>query len=105
MLSRYGIAYDLKESPYNYNVVYNEKCVNYVFSGIKNKEKFIAKLVKNRDLINESLTKRFKLKISVSLLADIELYRSIEKRGFLIECEGMSYECVNNIKLDGMILM
>ena len=104
MLTRGGIAYDLNKSPYKHEVIYNNEEITFVFSGEYNLNSFKNKLNENRERISESLTKRFKLDITCDLLADIKLYTSIEKRGFLIERNEDKITCLNIIKLDGLNL-
>lgn len=102
MLTRNGIAYNLKLSPYEHVVQYsNGESIKYKFSSLLYKEKFIEKIDGNREKINESLSKRFGIGMSNEVLCDLKLYSSIEKRGFLIENKEGYYKCLNTIKLDG----
>ena len=101
MISRNGVVYDLEKSPF----IYLENGMKYVFSSQLHLDKFKARKKENRDIINYSLTKRFKLNCDVSLIADIVLYRKIETRGFLIySCEGNKL-CLITIKLGGVKVM
>lgn len=104
-LTRRGIEYDLKESPYEKHINYDDHQIRYVFSSDYNARRFIERLYSNRDKINESLTNRFKIDIKMNVLSDIKLYESIEKRGFLIEYKGQKFTCLNSLKLDGNNLM
>lgn len=101
MLTRYGVAYDLTNTPYQVYVMYDDLKVCYNFSSKLNKQRFINKAGKNRENINSSLSKRFNITIIYDLLCDIKLYSTVEKRGFLIETESDSYTCLNTIKLNG----
>ena len=102
MLTRNGIAYNLKLSPYEFLVNYsNGESIKYKFSSLLYKDNFTKKIDNNRETINGSLSKRFGIDISNDILCDLKLYSSIEKRGFLIETEEGSYQCLNTIKLDG----
>lgn len=106
-LTRNGVAYDLKTSPYKVTLNYKNNNLEYVFSSQLNKERFINKLKDNRMKINESLSKRFGITIEDDMLCDIKLYSATEKRGFLINTNEKAIECLNIIKLDGnnLILM
>lgn len=102
MLTRNGIAYNLRLSPYEHTMNYsNGESIRYKFSSLLYKDKFIGKIETNRENINASLSKRFGLGISNEILCDLKLYSSIEKRGFLIETKEGYYKCLNTIKLDG----
>lgn len=104
-LSRNGITYDLENSPYVYHIQYGENIFDYKFSSKLYMDKFMNKSFDNRKQVNESLTKRFGFAVEMNLLADIKLYASIEKRGFLIANQDRSYHCLNNIVLDGQSLI
>lgn len=104
-LTRRGIAYDLKISPYRRVIEYGEDDIlTYVFSSQQYKDIFERKLQENRDKINESLSKRFNFNIKQDKLADIRLYILTEKRGFLI-IEKEEINCPESIKLDGANLI
>lgn len=102
MLTRNGITYNLKLSPYEHIIKYsNGENIKYKFSSLLYKDKFITRLKGNRETINGSLSKRFGIELSNNVLCDLKLYSSIEKRGFLVETKEGYYECLNIIKLDG----
>lgn len=104
-LTRSGVAYDLKMSPHKLVVKYGEHdFLTYIFSSEFYKNKFSEKMYKNREEINESLTKRFGITIRCDKLADIKLYSRTEKRGFFIQGKE-DYECLEHIRLDGGSLM
>lgn len=101
-LTRNGVAYDFKASPYKHKVTYNtDDSLEFIFSSNLNMTKFIDKMEKNRKEINESLSKRFGFNIFNDKLSDIKLYVKIEKRGFLINKDKESIEWLSNIILDG----
>lgn len=105
MLTRNGIAYDLTKSPYQVVVTYGkDDSIIYTFSSEYYKQNFMKKLEDNRELINNSLSKRFGFRIVNNKIGDLKLYKSIEKRGFLIETEDSKVECLSNITLDGLRL-
>jgi len=100
-LTRSNVAYDLNISPHNYTVPYEGYNVKYVFSSVLYKSKFIEKLNKNRDDISMSLSNRFNLSFTCDILADLKLYTTIEKRGFLLYVNEEKIDCLNTITLNG----
>ena len=102
-LTRGGICYDLKVSPFTVTVYYQNvhDYVTYVFSSELNRVKFLERMDSQREKIENSFTKRFGYTIKHNLIADIQLYQMIENRGFLIQINGDNLECLNSIKLDG----
>lgn len=108
-LTRGGVACDFKSSPYRYCLTYDRSrkitdigdSVTYVFSSRLYRDKFIKQYKSNRKKINESLSNRFGFSVEFNILADLKLYGSIEKRGFLIYQNGEAFECLNSIILDG----
>nr|DAI89899.1 MAG TPA: hypothetical protein [Caudoviricetes sp.] len=100
MMTRNGIVYDLKLSPYYITI--DE--VTFYFSSKNHLEKFTEKLTENREVINYSLSKRFGVNINFKILNDIVLYSKVETRGFLIKHKGEAYSCKKHIVLNGVIL-
>ena len=101
-LTKDGICYNLKETPYIHAINYGGEQITYHFSSMVYKLKFINKKKDNREKINLSLTNRFGFEIKNNLLCDLKLYSQIEKRGFLIfNVEGEMFECLKSITLDG----
>lgn len=100
-LTRDGIALNLPDSPYRYNVDYASQSITFVFSSNLYLRNFIRRLQGNRETINLSLSNRFGYRIENNVLCDLKLYCSIEKRGFLIYQNGERFECPRSIKLDG----
>lgn len=98
MMTRDGVFYNLEMSDYRVDI--GE--LTFVFSSALHMRKFIDRMNENRDIINYSLNRRFKMKVDASLLADIVLYSKIETRGFLIECKDGKYTCLNEITCAGM---
>ena len=109
-----GIAYDFNISPYHLEIDYYSNPINitkvecnnitYIFSSDYYRKKFAERLQENRVKISNSLSNRFGFKIKCDLLADLKLYISIEKRGFLILVNGEKCDCLENIILDGQNL-
>ena len=104
-LTRDGITYNLEESPYTYTMEYGYERLMFHFSSELYLGKFIERYIKNREEVNSSLTKRFKIEIHNDMLADLKLYSSIEKRGFYIATINGSVTCLSNIRLDGLALI
>lgn len=100
-LTRNGVAYNLPDSPYRYNVDYGSHSITFVFSSNLYLRNFTRKLQGNRKAINLSLSNRFGFSIENNVLCDMKLYCSIEKRGFLIYQNGERFECLKSIRLDG----
>lgn len=100
VLTKNGICYDLKDSPYFCFVgVYK-----FFFSSPAHLNRFKVGLEANRDWLNDSMTRRFKFEMQMDVLADFSLYRKIETRGFLIinDLTGVAYECPESIEFHGM---
>lgn len=100
-LTRGGVCYDLKISPFDSMITYPDEDIKYVFSSEYNRKSFNERLEDYRNEIRNSLSKRFKFEISLDKLSDIKLYSNIEKRGFLIVTNKESFECLSTIRLDG----
>lgn len=101
-LTKSKIAYDLTISPHEITCNYGpEDELKFVFSSRLYLNKFIDRLEENRNTINNSLSKRFGFNIIQNKIADIKLYSTIEKRGFLIYKGLVKLECQNDIILDG----
>ena len=100
-LTRGGVCYDLHTTPFIFEVSYNEEVIKYAFSSEYNRTSFRNRIQDNRNHINDSLTKRFKIDITLNKLCDLKLYSNIEKRGFLIETNGEKIEWLNIIRLNG----
>ena len=100
MITRNGIVYDLRLSPYSIKI----GDVTYYFSSKNHLEKYSEQLYDNRNAIRISLSGRFGIDVNLSLLADIVLYGKVETRGFFIVCKGVPYLCRKNITLNGETL-
>lgn len=100
-LTRSNIAYDLSISPHRLTVHYGEHSLMYVFSSDLYLRKFLEKQTAHREQLCVSLSKRFGVEVRMSLLSDIKLYTTIEKRGFLLVKNGVEAKCLDEITLDG----
>lgn len=103
-LTRYGVAYDLKASPFKQLMKYEFQEVEFVFSSELYRGKFVEQLEANRTKLSESLSNRFGYEIKNNALYDLILYTKIEKRGFLIKVNEVPVECQEYITLDGQML-
>lgn len=104
-LTRSKIAYDLSISPHRAVINYGENSsLAFVFSSNLYKTKFLEKVEENREQISNSLTKRFGVQVNYPILADIRLYTTIEKRGFLLFKNGVEVKCPQQVILDGEIV-
>lgn len=109
-LTKRGIAYNLKLSPYKVQLEYvassrDVNSITFVFSSEFYRQKFSEELQNNRAKIQESLSKRFGYEVKQEMLCDIVLYSKIEKRGFLIFYNNEVVECQEYITLDGKNLI
>lgn len=103
-LTRNGIAYNFHYSPYEVKVPYKNNDLIFRFSSANNVKKFKDKKDNNRDVINYSLSKRFKTNIMLDFIADLKLYTLIETRGFLIISKDNEFECLEEVIFDGQNL-
>lgn len=104
-LTRDNIAYDFNISPHKHTIIYEDEEITYIFSSNLYKENFKARLLKNRETINESLSKRFGVRIINDKISDLRLYQNIEKRGFLLYKGQVKIECLKDITLNGHRMM
>lgn len=97
MITKHGVCYDFSISSYRTTL----NGITYVFSSKLHLEKFKKGYVENRRKISDSLSKRFNVRVDVTILADIVLYKKIESRGFLLVVKEVNIECPNDIILNG----
>lgn len=96
-MTRAGVCYNFPKSPYKVTV----NGLTFVFSSQLHVEKFKDNLKENRDIINYSLSKRFGFTVDVDIVADVVLYKKIEKRGFLITNVHGNEFTPDNFRFDG----
>lgn len=101
VLTRNNICYELEKSPYKVIVDYDDIEVEYRFSSELYVNKFCEKFVDNRININKSLSNRFGIALKLNRLADLKLYITIEKRGFLIYQNEEKFDSIYNLMIDG----
>lgn len=90
-LTRNKICKNFKYSPYTFTYFYNDKEITLFFSSKLHLIKFINNRQDNWSMIYNYIHKRFKFKIDCVFLSDINLYRKIEKRGFLLKINKTFY--------------
>lgn len=101
-LTRRGICYNLKATPYRHVEKYDDAEVVFAFSSEKYIPKFEERQQANRDKINTSLANRFGMAFENNLLSDLMLYSKVESRGFYITINGEEFECLNKVRLNGV---
>lgn len=101
-LTRNGVCKDLAKSPYTYTDLVGGKVLSYHFSSMLHLVKFTRNRYNNYQMIYNHIYKRFKYKVDCQVLADCNLYKKIETRGFYIEYNGKAYKCPDSIKLSGV---
>ena len=96
--SRRGVFNNLAESFYRVEM----HGVRFYFSSRFNQQRFMARLQENRKIQAERFERRYHVRMTNYTLADILLYRSIEKRGFRIVDE-MGGEATCPEQLESMV--
>lgn len=97
MLTRHGIAYNLRHTPY---IITTAHAV-FHFSSNLYMTNFLNRQKEHRDIINYSLSKRFNINMQLTVFPDLVLYAKIEKRGFHVKVGNEVITCRNNIILSG----
>lgn len=97
-----GVERDLTVTPYLVDIKYPDKTMVYCFSSMNSKTLFERKIEEHRAEIKESLTNRFRILFSVSDdFCDLDLYRRIERRGFLVKMEGDNITWLGQVEYNG----
>ena len=99
-LTRNGVCYDLRNTPYKHTVEYNDSKTIFSFSSELNKERFVNRLNENRKTMNSSLSNKYGVIVELNKLADIDLYTKTEKRGFYIVANGRIVEWLEEIVIN-----
>ena len=79
-MTKSGVVYDVKNSPFQVE----RNGYIFKFSSESHRHKFIREAKIKEEWLNDSLSRRFRIKVDFILLADIQLYQQIEQRGFYI---------------------
>lgn len=104
-LTRNGVAIVMAKSPYTFTEMINGNVVTFNFSSKLHLNNFVEKRQQNFQMIYNYIYKRFKFKVDCRLLADCNLYKKIETRGFYIKINNKGYVCPSNITLNGDLKM
>ncbi len=83
MITKNGVCYNIKESPFTYSW----RGMVFFFSSEYHRAKFMREVVKREKWLDDSLSKRFKCTVHLPILADIQLYTQVETRGFYIQTD------------------
>lgn len=96
-LTRNGVCYDLPNSPYTFEW----RGIVWFFSSNAHRSKFIHG-VRDRELwLDDSLSRRFRCTIHLPIVADVQLYTQIEKRGFYAQTnDGAEYHNPQSIYVE-----
>lgn len=99
-MTDYGVCYDVDNSPFQVE----RHGLTFKFSSVKHRDKFVQDVRKREDWLCDSLSRRFKVAFDARLLACVQLYTQVEKRGFYIEdMEGRSYGCSTEMAFNGTL--
>lgn len=79
-LSPSGVCYDLANTPF----IFERNGIEYHFSSITHRNKFIRDITIREEWLSDSLSRRFNATVNCSVLAGLQLYSQIEKRGYYI---------------------
>ena len=79
-LTKNGVCYDLRESPY----ILEMDNFRLHFSSLSHKRKFSRDVHKTVLWLNDSLSRRFHMNVSLRPIAVLNLYRQVETRGFYV---------------------
>lgn len=93
-LTNQGVCYDLTDTPY----MVEHNGIIWHFSSVPHRNKFRREVCKRELWLNDSLTKRFGCTMMLDLVADIQLYKQVETRGFyLVTNDGAEYTSPESI--------
>lgn len=98
-LTRYGVCYDLHDTPYKVHY----RGIEFRFSTAAHVRRFEEEARKREDWLSDSLSRRFKFKFDASLPALLQLYIQIETRGFCVIINGKVYESRDELWLSGQL--
>ena len=100
-LTRNGVAKNLAKSPYVFTEIIDGKELSLAFSSKLHLNNFVEKRSENYNMIYNYIYKRFKYKVDCQMLADLNLYKKIESRGFYIKYNKKEFLCPSQIILSG----
>ena len=96
-LTRRGICKNLAYSPYQFTNLYGNNVYTLSFSSKLHLDKFTKGRDKNHAMIYNDIYKRYKIMFDCTLLADLNLYQKIEKRGCYIILNDSIYTDYTNL--------
>lgn len=101
-MTKSGVVYDVKNSPFQVE----RNGYIFKFSSEPHRHKFIRDAQVKEEWLNDSLSRRFRIKVDFILLADIQLYQQIEQRGFYIydTINKEGYDDVCKLQYHGMLI-
>ena len=96
-LTKYGVCYDLTQTPYRYEW----RGITYCFSSRLHMKHFVRDVTTREEWLDDSLSRRFKCTCHLPILADIQLYANVETRGFhIVTDEGVEYESAASVYVE-----
>lgn len=105
-VSKYGVAYNLAESPYFYEMNFRtggvDCLIHFRFSSVSHRRKFIDTARNRIEWLNDSMSRRFRVTVRMDELAVLQLYQQVETRGFYMEIDGKVARCPDEVRLDGL---
>lgn len=93
-LSKYGVCYDLAESPYTAEVL----GFVFRFSTANLQRRFMESARVRCEWLTDSLGRRFHYSVQADVLALFQLYEQVESRGFYVEApDGAVYRSTGDV--------
>lgn len=101
-MTPHGVVYDLRNSPFTVQ----RNGLEYKFSSVKHREKFMNEVRIREEWLADSMSRRFKMDVRFDQLADLQLYRQVETRGFIVVHleTGKVIDDSWQVQYDGMII-
>lgn len=99
MLTRNGICYNFKVTPYNVKI----GRFTFYFSSQNHVDKFVSERIDYARGVNYGLSRRFKLTVNLTELCDVLFYKKVESRGFLITTDEGEFTCPDKLVLNGQM--
>lgn len=93
-VSRYGVCYDLPNSPYTYE----RDMITYHFSTPVLMQRFKERVAEAERATDGSLSNRFHMHVCFPQLGALQLYRRMQGRGFYVTTpEGEAATCLEDL--------
>lgn len=97
MASRNGVYYDLSKSP----LCATHLGITFAFSSELHRQRFERLAVQRMEWLTDSMSRRIGVRMEMHEPALIQLYRQTETRGFLIEIDGETFTCLDELVFSG----